>query len=87
MGAYVVAQLIVRNLEESVKAGLRRRARMRGRSLEAEVRDILRAAVVENGEATRTLGSRISNRYKRIGLDRPIPELRGEDARPAVFRE
>jgi len=38
-----MAQLVVRNLENSVKARLQRRARRNGRSMEEEVRDILRA--------------------------------------------
>lgn len=82
-----MAQFIVRNLEDSVKAGLKRRARIHGRSMEAEVRDILRAAVAGTDEVAQPLGSQISNRFKRIGLDQPIPELRGQDARPAVFQE
>ncbi len=36
-----MAQLVVRNLPEAVKARLKRRAELHGRSLEAEVRDIL----------------------------------------------
>jgi plasmid stability protein len=36
-----VAQLLVRNLEDAVVAELRRRAKAHGRSLEAEVRQIL----------------------------------------------
>ena len=40
-----MAQLLVRNLENAVKARLQRRARRNGRSMEEEVRDILRAAV------------------------------------------
>src|SRR6266478_5930799 len=40
-----MAQLIVRNLEDDVKAKLQQRARQHGRSTEEEVREILRAAV------------------------------------------
>ena len=82
-----MAQFIVRNLEESVKVGLKRRAEIHGRSMEAEVRDILRAAVAGTNEGTRSLGSEISKRFARIGLDQPIPELRGQEARPAVLEE
>jgi plasmid stability protein len=39
-----VAQLVVRDIEEDVKIGLRRRAKRHGRSMEAEVREILRDA-------------------------------------------
>jgi antitoxin FitA len=40
-----VAQLIVRKLEDEVVAELRRRAARRGRSMEAEHREILRTAL------------------------------------------
>jgi len=39
-----VAQILVRNIEDAVKERLRDRAREHGRSLEEEVRDILRNA-------------------------------------------
>ena len=81
-----MTQFIVRNLEESVKEGLKRRARKHGRSMEAEVRDILRASIADTGEV-QPLGSRISKRFKQIGLDKPIEELRGQAANPAILRE
>ena len=40
-----MAQFIVRNLEDDVKARLKRWAASHGRSMEAEVRNILRDAV------------------------------------------
>lgn len=40
-----MAQLVVRGLDEEIKARLRRRAAEHGRSMEAEVRDILAEAV------------------------------------------
>ena len=40
-----VAQFVVRDLEEEVKARLKRRAKHRGRSMEEEIRHILRNAV------------------------------------------
>ena len=40
-----MAQFVVRNLEEDVKIRLKRRAARHGRSMEDEVRDILRDAV------------------------------------------
>ena len=42
-----MAQMVVRNLEASVKAKLRRRATRRGHSMEQEVRDILESHVAE----------------------------------------
>jgi hypothetical protein len=46
-----VAQLVVRNIEKEVKVRLQRRASRNGRSMEAEVRDILRDAVKEQDVA------------------------------------
>lgn len=80
-----VAQLVVRNLDESIKVGLRRRADRHGRSVEAEVRDILRAAVEGSGEAQVSLGSRIAARFAQPGFDGEIFEHRGTQAQPAEF--
>jgi plasmid stability protein len=49
-----VAQLVVRKLEEGVVAALRERAARRRRSMEAEHREILRAALGP-GRGTRSL--------------------------------
>lgn len=78
-----MAQLVVRNLDEDVKAKLQRRARRHGRSTEEEVRDILRSAVREEGAPPLPLGTRLSGRFARIGLEDDIPELRGQPAEPA----
>jgi plasmid stability protein len=80
-----MAQLVVRNLEEDVKARLRRQADRHGHSMEEEVRDILRNAVRAEGRPTAPLGSRLRQRFERIGLDEDIKELHGQKARPAVF--
>ncbi len=80
-----MAQLTVRNLDDEVKAKLRRRARRHGRSMEEEVRDILRNAVKEEAGPQEGLGTRIAALFKGIGLDEEIPELRGYPARPAEF--
>ena len=80
-----MAQLIVRNLDEDVKRGLRERARRRGKSMEEEVRDILRATVAPAPTAPSRLGTTIAARFAGIGLDAQIDELRGEAARAADF--
>ena len=80
-----MAQLVVRNLEDDVKARLKRRARRHGRSTEEEVRDILRNAVKDEGGAREPLGSRLAARFAGIGLKEELTELRGETVRPAVF--
>jgi plasmid stability protein len=80
-----MAQLLVRQLDDDVKVKLQRRARRHGRSTEEEIREILRNAVREEGSARAPLGSRLAARFARIGLEQDIPELRGQEARPADF--
>jgi plasmid stability protein len=82
------AQLVVRNLEPEVKTRLQQRAKRYGRSVEAEVRDILRDAVKKEEQPQEGLGTRIANRFRGLGLKEPFPELRGEVwARPVDFGE
>jgi antitoxin FitA len=80
-----MAQFIVRNLEDDVKARLKRRAQRHGRSMEEEVRQILRSAANEENRSVRKLGSRIAARFKKAGLTADLPELRGQPARSAEF--
>ena len=81
-----MAQLVVRNLDAEVKERLRRRAIRRGRSMEEEAREILRSAVARDDEASDLpppLGTRIGRRFAGLGLSEDVPELRGQEARPA----
>ena len=80
-----MAQLIVRNLAAGVKEKLRNRAAQRRRSLEAEVRDILAAAVAGGESSARDLGSRIARRFANLGVDFAVSEHHGHAARPARF--
>ena len=83
-----MAQLVVRNLEDDVKAKLQQRARRHGHSAEEEVRDILRAAVLRDEGAQPGLGTRIAERFKGIGFrEGEIEELRGQEPRAATFDE
>ena len=81
----VVASLLVRSLDEDVKEKLVRRARRHGWSTAAEVRGILRSAVAEGAGPELPLGSRLADRFRALGLDEDIPELRGQPAKPASF--
>jgi plasmid stability protein len=81
-----VAQLVVRNVENGIKARLQRRAKRNGRSME-EVRDILRNAVNEPNLPTRGLGTEISALFVKAGLDSDISEMRGHEIKPASFDE
>jgi plasmid stability protein len=80
-----MAQVIVRDLEDDVKARLKRRAERSGRSMEDEIRHILRNAVRAEGRPARRLGTRIAARFRGVGLRTELPELRGQPARLADF--
>lgn len=80
-----MAQFIVRHLEDDVKARLKRRAERNGRSMEEEVRQILRNAVRGENRPAARLGSRIAARFRKIGLKSDLPELRGEPVRQVDF--
>lgn len=74
-----MAQILVRNLEDRLKTRLQRRAKRHGRSMEAEVREILRNALHEEEIPKRGLGSEIVELFSGSGvyLDEPIAEIRG----------
>jgi plasmid stability protein len=80
-----VAQLVVRNLEAGIKLRLQRRAKRHGRSMEEEVRDILRDAAKEEATPARGLGTEIASLFRKDGLEADIPELRGHGIKPASF--
>ena len=82
-----MAQLVVRNLDDAVKDKLRRRAAAHGRSMEEEVRAILRDAVKEEVRPKVGLGTRIAARFAGIGLrdSEEIPEFRGYTLDPPSF--
>ena len=82
-----MAQLVVRNLEDDVKARLQDRAKRHKHSLEEEVRDILRDAVKAEKRPSGGLGSEIAALFKDLDFDFEIPELRGYEAQPAKFDE
>lgn len=80
-----MAQVIVRNIEEDVKAGLKLRARRHGWSMEEEVRQILRRAISEEegrGQQRPGMGSRIAARFAGVGLDEPLTEFHGQPIAP-----
>lgn len=81
-----MGQLLIRKLEESLKQDLKRRAARHGRSMEEEVRTILRDALKAEHAPREGLGTRIARRFAGTGLKEDIPEIRGP-ARPATFDE
>ena len=67
----------MRGLEDEVKERLKRRGERHGRSMEEEVRSILRNGAKEENRPLPDLGSRIAARFARIGLTDDLPELHG----------
>jgi plasmid stability protein len=80
-----VGQLVVRNIENVVKTRLQLRARRHGRSMEEEVRDILRSAVSGEEAPSGGLGTDISRLFVKTGLASDVAELRGYAITPAEF--
>lgn len=80
-----MAQFVVRNLEEDVAKKLKQRAKRHARSMEDEVRHILRAAVQKRPHPIQKLGTRIAQRFHRSGLKNDLAELRGTNAVAADF--
>ena len=67
--------MTIRNLDDQLKKRLRIRAASRGRSMEEEAREILRAALsAEPNQNRRNLADRIRSRIEKVGgveLDLP----------------
>ena len=80
-----MAQFVVRNLEDDVARKLKQRAKRHARSMEDEVRHILRTAVQRPPAPAQKLGTRIAQRFRRSGLSTDLPELRGDAAIAAEF--
>jgi len=81
-----MAQFTVRNLEDEVAQRLKQRAAQRGRSMEEEVRRILREAV-RDPLAPQPPGTRMAARFAGLGFTGALPELRGQEVRPAEIRK
>jgi plasmid stability protein len=83
-----VAQLIIRNIENELKAKLQRRAKRHGRSMEEEVREILRDTTKTESNRGKGLGTAIASLFRDVGLKpgEEIPEL-DIHIEPAKFDE
>ena len=82
-----MAQLIVRNLEDDVRDRLRALAAEHGRSMEEEVREILREAALRASIDDKVpLGTRLVERFRTHRLEGEIEELRGQPAKPANLK-
>jgi plasmid stability protein len=80
-----MAQLVVRNIDDTVKASLKLLASRHGCSMEEEVRNILSAAARENPAPPKKLGTWIVHLFKAEGLRKPIKEHRGQAVAPTRF--
>jgi plasmid stability protein len=81
-----MATLTIRDFDDTLKSKLRVRAAANGRSMEAEVRAILRSAL--NGPtAARGLGSRIQQRFAGVEDGWLVLPERTEYPRAAEFPE
>jgi len=77
-----MATLTIRDLDDDLKAALRVRAAEHGRSMESEVREILRA-VLERPAHGPGMGTRIRQRFSGVGdtqLDLPSRTTRARAA-------
>jgi antitoxin FitA len=74
-----MAQILIRKVDERVKARLQRRAKRNGRSMEAEVREILNNATLAEETPAVGFGSATVALFGGSGiyLDEPIQEIRG----------
>ena len=75
-----MATLTIRDLDEELRSQLRIRAAQHGRSMEAEVRVILREALMRSPAAER-LGSRLHQRFAAVGGFEVEPPARTENPR------
>lgn len=70
-----MATITIRNLDESVKRKLQVRAALNGRSMEAEVREVLSQMAANESDLPKVgLGTAIHKRFAAIGgVELPIP--------------
>lgn len=81
-----MGSLTLRNIDDSLKAGLRMRAAANDRSMEEEARQILRQSLLRKKSSV-GIGTRISQRFAAAGgID--LPEaVRSAPHRPPAFVE
>jgi plasmid stability protein len=81
-----MATLTIRDFDDELKAALRVRAAEQGRSMEAEVREILRAALTRPSSSGPGMGTRIRRRFSGGESAEIEPPARTERPRAAEFR-
>ena len=83
----MVASFTIRNLHDDVKKRLEERATRNGRSIEAEIREILYDALVESlNSDSENLTERIRAHMALLGgVDLELPSRLGPDREPPTF--
>lgn len=79
-----MASLTIRNLDASIKETLRLNAARHGRSMEEEVRHILRESLLRE-KSSQGLGSRIAQRFAAVGGVELPAATRSLPRRPLAF--
>jgi plasmid stability protein len=82
-----VASIVIRQLDDKIKEKLRLRASRRGRSMEQEAREILRAALSAKPEKRMNLANAIRRHVEPLGgIELTIPR-RGPLPKPVDFSQ
>jgi len=80
-----MAQIVVRNLDEAIKTTLKKRAALKGTSMESEAREILRSALQQSPATARGLGTAIRARFAKAEAGVELEALPSEKLRaPAL---
>lgn len=79
-----MAQIIVRNLDDGLKAQLAMRAKRHGHSMEEEVRQILARSITKH---RRNTGELLNSYFRNIELDTPLEILPRQEIRASDFSE
>lgn len=82
-----MASITIRNLDEGLKARLRVKAAVHGRSMEDEARDILRSALNHEPSRPSSLGAAIRARFAPLGGVEPQTPPRDAMRAPPTFDE
>ena len=80
-----MAQFVVQNLEDDIHRRLCEIAKSKGQSVEDFVRELLQKIANERQTPEEHLGTRISRRFSKIGLDQPLEPPPRQTIEPLDF--
>ena len=80
-----MAQMIVRNIDDSVKNAFKARASLHGWTMEEEAHQILQQAVNDPPQTRAKLVTLIAARFADESLLEPLPEWRGHTIAPVAL--